>query len=265
MVSDTANHNTAPLAAISSEGWVLFSGLLSDDLLHRLRSDLRTIYGERRAVQERNGIGDGMEGTCHHLLGANNAMDEFVASLPLHTFIHGFFNGPYILNSFGGFINEATASNGYIGAIHRDVRTFSRDFRLMLNMLVMLDDFTVENGATHLVSKSHNASEKPTTDAFQAAAIQATGVAGDILMFDSRLWHAAGRNGTDMPRRALTLTFTRPFFKPQLDYPRFLGDAYAAALPPQVRQVLGYDARVPASIEEFYQPPERRAYKSDQG
>lgn len=265
MVGNSKKMETEAQIAVSSEGWALFSGAIGGDMLKRLRKDLHIVYRKRRAVQERNGIGDGMAGTCHHLLGSDSAMDDFVASLPLHTFIRGFFDGPYILNSFGGFINEATASDGYIGAIHRDVRTFSPDFRLMLNMLVMLDDFTPENGATHLMPKSHNASEKPATDAFQSAAIQATGVAGDVLMFDSRLWHAAGRNDTDMPRRALTLTFTRPFFKPQLDYPRFLGEGYAAALPPQVRQVLGYDARVPANIEEFYQPPERRAYKSDQG
>jgi len=39
----------------------------------------------------------------------------------------------------------------------------------------------------------------------------------------------------------------------------------AQALPPAVRQVLGFAAGVPATIDAFYQPPERRAYRSDQG
>ena len=132
-------------------------------------------------------------------------------------------------------------------------------------MLVMLDDFTPENGATHIMPRSHSMATKPTAPAFKDAATRATGSAGDILVFDSRLWHAAGHNQTTTPRRALTLTFTRPFFKPQLDYPRFLGSDYAKACRPEVRQVLGYDARVPADIEEFYQPPGNRAYKADQG
>jgi hypothetical protein len=29
--------------------------------------------------------------------------------------------------------------------------------------------------------------------------------------------------------------------------------------------VLGYNARVPATLDEWYQPPERRMYRSDQG
>lgn len=265
MTRDNANPTAKALQAIATDGWALFEGALPDDLLPRLHSDLQLVYERRRTVQVSNGIGDGMAGTCHHLLGEQSAMDDFIATLPLHDFIRQFFSGPYILNSFGGFINEADSSDGYIGAIHRDVRTFSQDFRLMLNMLVMLDDFTPENGATHIMPKSHGLATKPTTSAFEDTATRATGSGGDILVFDSRLWHAAGHNQTAKPRRALTLTFTRPFFKPQLDYPRFLGADYASALRPEVRQVLGYDARTPANIEEFYQPPENRAYKSDQG
>lgn len=265
MTRDIANQTAKALQEIATDGWVLFKGALQDDLLPRLRSDLQLVYERRRAVQIHNGIGDGMAGTCHHLLGEQSAMDDFIATLPLHNFTRQFFSGPYILNSFGGFINEVDGSDGYIGSIHRDVRTFSQDFRLMLNMLVMLDDFTPENGATHIMPRSHGLATKPTAASFENAATRATGSAGDILVFDSRLWHAAGHNQTAKSRRALTLTFTRPFFKPQLDYPRFLGADYASALRPEVRQVLGYDARVPADIEEFYQPPEHRAYKSDQG
>lgn len=259
------NMTRRALDSIERCGYAHCPGAIDGNLLRALRNDLRTVYCKRRAVQKRNGIAAGMEGTCHHLLGEASAMDRFVAGLPLHETIQGFFEGSYILNSFGGFINEAALPDGYIGSIHRDVRSFSPYFRLMLNMLVMLDDFTAGNGATWLMAGSHRVEAKPSEQAFYAAATQAKGEAGDVLLFDSRLWHAAGRNHTDRPRRVLTLTFTRPFVKPQLDYPRFLGPDYAADLPPEVRQVLGYDARIPATIEEFYQPPDRRAYKPGQG
>ncbi len=85
------------------------------------------------------------------------------------------------------------------------------------------------------------------------------------MVFDSNLWHAAGVNCTDRPRRALTLAFTRPFVKQQLDYPRALGYERGASFSPGLRQLLGYNARVPASLEEWYQPPDRRMYKRDQG
>lgn len=251
--------------AVLRLGWAVFRRRLETDFLIRLRADLAVLYGRRRAVQCANGVAEGMDGTCHHLLGDGTAMDELVARLPLDGFIREFFGGPYILNSFGGVVNSPDGESGYIGRIHRDVRTYAPDFRLMLNMLVMLDSFTADNGATHLLPGSHLAAGKPSRQSFLDGAVQVLGDAGDIAVFDSRLWHAAGVNRASAPRRALTLTYTRPFFKQQFDYPRYLGGAYGRTLTPAVRQVLGYEAGVPATIDAFYQPPDRRAYRPGQG
>ncbi len=257
----------SPLAegTVPRSGWAVFQRQLDTGFLCRLRGDLALMYARRRAVQLRNGIAAGMEGTCHHLLGDGTAMDEFFTQLPLDRVIRDFFGGPYILNSFGGFKNAPGGERGYIGRVHRDIRTYSPDFKMMLNMLVMLDDFTPENGATLLLPGPHFTSEPPSRLRFCEDSVRLLGKAGDIVVFDSRLWHAAGVNKSAAARRALTLTYTRPFFKQQLDYPRFLGDAYGQNLTPAIRQVLGYAARVPDTIDAFYQPPERRAYQSDQG
>ena len=135
----------------------------------------------------------------------------------------------------------------------------------MAQILVMLDDFTPDNGATYLLTGSHRRAERPPDDLFFRDAVRAVAAAGSILVFDSNLWHAAGVNRTDRPRRALTLGFTRPFMKQQLDYPRALGYDRSETLSPALRQLLGYNARVPASLDEWYQPPEKRLYKRDQG
>lgn len=210
---------------LQSRGYAVFQGVLDEEWLRNLRADLDTIYAKRRAVQERNGIAAGMSGTCHHLLGEASAMGALIATLPLDAVLRRYFDGPYILNSFGGFLNGPDTEYGYIAKVHRDVRTYTDTFKLMVNMLIMLDDFTAENGATRLLAGSHKVAEKPTDRAFETDATPALGRAGDILLFDSRLWHAAGQNRSGAVRRALTLTFSRPFVKPQLDYPRYLGSA----------------------------------------
>ena len=85
-----------------------------------------------------------------------------------------------------------------------------------------------------------------------------------ILLFDSLVVHAAAPNRSAAKRRALTLCFGRPFMKPQMDWPRFLPEGAEAGLSEKARQLLGYDARVPASLDEYYQPPERWTFKPDQ-
>ena len=59
--------------------------------------------------------------------------------------------------------------------------------------------------------------------------------------------------------------YCKPAMKQQFDYPRAIGYDRADSLLPHTRQVIGYNARVPATLEEWYQPRERRMYRADQG
>jgi ectoine hydroxylase-related dioxygenase (phytanoyl-CoA dioxygenase family) len=134
-----------------------------------------------------------------------------------------------------------------------------------LNMLVMIDDFTIENGATWFLTGSHKTPQKPNDEIFFKKASRATGEKGTVVFFNSNLWHAAGTNQSKSIRRALTLNFTPPFMKQQFDYPRALGYDYCETLSERVQQLVGFFSRVPSSLNEWYQKPERRFYRPDQG
>ncbi len=244
-------------------GYVLFPGVLDAEQLAALRADSDAVYLKRRLVQERNGVAAGMEGAAHHVLGESSSLDRFVADLPLWDFIGEHFGGKFILLNFGATLHPPGGSS-YVLKAHRDVRAWTGGYHLSLNMLVMLDDFTLENGATLFLDGSHRTEAMPCREAFDASARQVVGRAGDILLFDSLVVHAAAPNRSAAKRRALTLCFGRPFMKPQMDWPRFLPPAEEAGLTPRARQLLGYDARVPASLHEYYQPPERWTFKPDQ-
>ena len=124
----------------------------------------------------------------------------------------------------------------------------------------MLDDFTPLKGITKLLPRSHKVAEKPTDEYFFDNAINIEGEKGDVLLFNSNVWHAAGINRTKSGRQALALTFTIPSLKQLLDYPRALGYD-RTEFNEDLMQLLGYSARVPASLEEWYQPAETRLYK----
>jgi len=250
--------------ALRDRGWGRLESVVPPALVRRLCAAHEQVYAEQRALQIRNGVGDGTDGTVHHLPCAGGVFLELLEQASARTPLDQFFQGPYILNTYGGVLNLPNDAS-YVSRVHRDQRTFSGDLHLMAQLLVMLDDFTEENGATYFLSGSHKLAERPADDEFFRDAVRVTGPAGSIVMFDSNLWHAAGVNRSAQPRRALTLAFTRPFIKQQLDYPRALGYECAEALPPVLRQLLGYNARVPASLDEWYQRPERRLYKRDQG
>lgn len=250
---------------IAVNGYVVFPEVVPVPLLERMRHDIPKHQAACREAQLKNGLAANMEGAAHHVLGRGDSLDEFLENLFLDEYLRAYFGGEYILNSIGALVNMPFSKDAYKHGhnFHRDVRTYSDGFRLMMNMLVMIDDFTVENGATRIVPGTHRVRERPTDEYFEKHAIQATGKAGGIVLFDSNLWHSAAPNSTTKPRMAVTPTFSRPFFKQQMDYPRMLGESFPKN--ERMRQVLGYNARVPGNLDEWYQPPERRMYKPGQG
>jgi hypothetical protein len=246
-----------------TRGWVKFEGVLDAGRVSALAADAEAVYAERRVVQVRNGVAGNMEGAAHHVLGGDTSLDRFIDDLPLLDVLERHFAGKTILLNFGATLHPP-GSSAYTQKPHRDVRAYSEDYRLSLNMLVMLDDFTLENGATRLLEGSHHVEAMPPADLFAAQSISLTGKAGDIVLFDSLVVHSAAPNLGAAQRRALTLCFGRPFMKPQMDWPRFLSEEAQARLTPVARQLLGFHAKVSASLEDYYQPPERWAFKPDQ-
>jgi hypothetical protein len=250
---------------IQSIGCSIFENVVPEKMLAQLRYDIEKQEQKCLEWQIKNGIAEGMAGSGHHILGGGDSLDDFLYEFYLDEYIHAYFDAPYILNAYGVFNNRPYSANPYLHGqgIHRDVRTYSKGFRLMLNMLVMIDDFTVENGATRVLFGSHHIKERPTNDCFEKNAVQITGKAGSIVLFDSDVWHAAAQNRTNKPRKALTPMFTRAFMKQQMDYPRMLGEDFPKN--EKMRQLLGYNSRVPVNHNEWYQPPEKRMYKPGQG
>lgn len=248
---------------METRGWYRFPGVLPADQLAALRDDLDRLYRQCREVQVRNGVAANMEGTAHHLVGSDSSVDELINHLPLHDFISAYFDGKFIATTISASLNPP-ASKSYVMKVHRDVRAFTRTYRLMLNMLVMLDDFTDISGPTMMLPGSHHVEAPPSAEVFEAMARPVRGRAGDIVLFNSLVFHRASVNRGDQWRRGLTICFGRPWMKPQMDFPRFVPAEQAAKLTPIGRQLLGYNAKVATSLDEYYQPPENWAFKPDQ-
>jgi hypothetical protein len=246
-------------------GWSLFEDALSAELVTALRSDCLTWIDRCNQLQIANGINKQGDNTGHHTLGGDDSLDHFINLNPLHSSVDAYFGGrPYVLHAFNP-VGGAPKANTYVHRIHRDAKTHIQAARLKLNMLVMLDDFTIENGATQFLDGSHRLEERPPDEYFDKNHRSVTGRKGSIVLFNSYLWHRGGFNSTNTHRVALTLAFSLPFLKPQLDYARMLGDAYAEKINPLTRQVLGYNALTPQTLGEWYQPEPTRLYKSNQG
>jgi len=111
------------------------------------------------------------------------------------------------------------------------------------NSLWMLDDFTVENGATRMIPRSHawRRLPEPRNTGSLAGEQLITGEAGTLVIMNAHLWHGGTANRTDRCRRALHAFYTRND-KPQQQYQKeLLRPETVAALTPLQRRVLALD------------------------
>jgi hypothetical protein len=104
---------------------------------------------------------------------------------------------------------------------------------------IVLEDQTPETGCTLVVPGSHRSDEYAPQDAMSRA-IPLETRAGDIVIWDGRLWHGALGNKTDRSRWSVIATFVRWWLKHNFDIPGTLPQAIYDELDDDEKTMLGY-------------------------
>jgi len=252
---------------LKSQGYTIVRNLIDENWLDLLKDNLDDAFIEHRKTQLNNNNDIQTNGVALHVLLSNPSFIDFLGELHRKNFFkflsESFFNSKCIINSFSGLDNLPNQPN-FSAIVHRDLRFYSGDFPIMLNCLLMVDDFTIENGGTYLLPYSHLEERKPSDEEFFQNAIQAVGKKGDMLIFNANVWHSSAPNITQDHRRAIPITVSKSFMKQLLDYPRAIGYDKMNEFSLEIQQLLGYHSRVPSSLDEWYQPEKNRFYKKDQ-
>ncbi|MDG4793682.1 phytanoyl-CoA dioxygenase family protein [Micromonospora sp. WMMD1082] len=106
------------------------------------------------------------------------------------------------------------------------------------HVIWMIDDFTVENGATLVAPGSHLMDTPPQGDCM----VPATGSAGTAMIIDGRVWHGTGANVTaDEHRTGVLAYYCRPYIRQQENMALSLSPEIRASLSPARRKLLGLE------------------------
>jgi ectoine hydroxylase-related dioxygenase (phytanoyl-CoA dioxygenase family) len=223
-------------------GYLVLPGLIAPPLLATLRERVETLW-----AQEGDDAGSEFRqepGTRRlaNLVDKGAVFVELVTMPELLECIEHVIGPRYKLSSLNA--RSANAYNGESQPLHADVGAVADDTGYWVcNVVVMLDDFTVENGATRMVPRSHAWRRLPEPGITQAVAGEAlvTGTAGTIAVMNAHMWHGGTANGTATCRRALHAFYTRSD-KPQQQYQKeLLRPETVASLTPVQRRVLALD------------------------
>jgi len=126
----------------------------------------------------------------------------------------------------------------------------------MVQLGLVLQDMDEENGCTRVIPGSHLLGEYSDRDLLHYHPIPAK--AGDIVVWDARVWHGSGENASMDTRWNLVATFQRWWVKQSFDMPRALPQSIFEQLSDRQKALLGFCTIPP--LDEFERRTRARPY-----
>ncbi|MGD9996116.1 MAG: phytanoyl-CoA dioxygenase family protein [Ilumatobacteraceae bacterium] len=247
---------------VFSKGFTVVPAAVDQAFATELRASLASMVADQRAAaNERTQIDDYM---VHNPMMSDSRFFDLLENATIVDALDTFLGPTSILYAYTSSSMPAGGSN-YSRRVHVDSPRVIPGYMTNLGVIVALDDFRDDNGATFFLPGSFERLDPPTEEEFFADAERVHPRRGDLVVFNARTWHYGGLNTTDEDRHAVTLNACRAYMRQRFDYPRLVGSERATSMSPTLRRILGFDVRVPTSLEEYYLPEDQRLYKANQG
>lgn len=228
---------------MEEDGAAVIHGMAEHGLLDRIESEFRKyLEADRPGFKSEFNGQDTLRAAC------TLARSRSAADLVAHPFVMEIADAilaPYCDNYR---LNSSDAIEIYPGetaqVLHRDEEglypIINPDVEYQVSAMWALSDFTVENGATQLVLKSHRKNrDRPYTD---DDVIQAVMPKGSLLLYQGSTIHGGGANVSDSPRLGLISTYNLGWLRQEenmyLTIPREVVNSY----PDHIRRLIGYQA-----------------------
>jgi ectoine hydroxylase-related dioxygenase (phytanoyl-CoA dioxygenase family) len=247
---------------IETLGFSVVRDVVDGDMARRLRAGLvaaididQTQWGGR--PQKRADL-------IHNLVVHGGVFLELLGNEVMHQVFARFLPPASILYNYGStFILPGGAPDTL--KMHVDSPRLIRGHHAGLIMTLALDDFTERNGATVYLPGSQNCAEPPDAETFERYGLSVARPTGAAVFFNPRCFHRARPNETDEIRCGVTVFAVRSYMKQRFDFPRMVPPETIPTLSAAARRFLGFDARVPADMADYYVDEEDRLYKAGQG
>jgi len=248
------------LSTLARDGYAIAPDAVSKETVQQLRADLEKAIETERAYHKGADYKDfGMVLVCctHarsfvDVLGEPRVMNVIERLIGESSIVYAFTSS-----------SMPPGRSNYSYRVHVDCPRLIPGYATNAGVMILLDDFTEENGATWILPGSQHTREAPTEEYFYANAKRAIAPAGSCVYLDPRVWHSGGKNTTDRWRHSITLNMCRGYMKQRLDITKMMAASGLdlTGVSEKAKQKMGFYAQVPESLDEYYLPPEQRKFR----
>jgi ectoine hydroxylase-related dioxygenase (phytanoyl-CoA dioxygenase family) len=226
----------AVVTDIRNDGYAVVENFLLADNVETIRTAFNTEVPitEMRAI----GTSTGRTWRAHNLLAKTRAADFVFLDPRLRAIVDG------VIGKYSQ-VNIATLFNTLPGESKQDLHQDDGLWpiphphpSLMCNVLFAFDDFTMENGATHVVPFSHTWT-KPIDQSVEFVQVELK--SGSALFWEGGLWHGGGANMTaDQERMGFFISHLVSYLRPSdlqlVSIPREV----VREMPRKLQRLVGY-------------------------
>jgi ectoine hydroxylase-related dioxygenase (phytanoyl-CoA dioxygenase family) len=260
--NEAAHPDPETLRRIRELGYAVVPGVLDAHTVEVMKRELQRAIDQDLAAWEGREYPDAW--MVHNLMVRHPEFARFLENPVLHAYLSPLLGETCIVYAYTSSSMPPSGAN-FSHRVHVDSPRVIPGYWTNVGVMVALDDYTTENGATRYLAGSFEREEPPSVEQFLEGSEEVFPAAGDAVIFNARTWHMGGMNKTSTPRHAITLNVCRSYMRQRFDYPRLVGAETLGHIGETGRRFLGFNVRMPATLSEYYLPEEQRLYKAGQG
>lgn len=209
--------------SLATRGFAVVPEVLDPADVLAAAAALDEVFDAERGVADERGWATQVHRVAYALPTKHDAFAALVGAEGLTSLARQVLGDDVVLSTFNG-LDVVPSSPGQ--PLHRDHPHLTPGTTLTLHLVVALDPFRPETGATRVIPGSHRGDVEGGASALDLEP-------GAAVAFDGALVHGAGPNATSERRRALHLFYVRPWVQPHWDL--------VASMPPDRRARLSDD------------------------
>ncbi len=172
-------------------------------------------------------------------------LELLFSSREIETILHRFLSDQWyraIPEENPNYIMRGFSARSSVGRLPLHIDSFipfQGPYPVAMQVMIYLEDSTPENGCSVVVPGSHQEAEYCTQDDFESA-VPVPANKGDVIIWDSRLWHGALENSSERSRWSLIATFSRWWMKQAFNITGTLPEEIYQGLSEKEKAILGF-------------------------
>jgi len=210
---------------LDEQGYAILEDFIDAEWLHELRVRVEELFEEEGENAGHEFRQEPFARRLANLVDKGEVFERVVSDPRMLVFVNHVLGGSFKLSSLNARSTNPHAPEAQ--PLHADMgRLPDEQGPSVFNSVWLLDDFTLENGATRVVPGSHLWGRLPQGSvrdpkAAYTGEVIVTAPAGSVIVYNAHIWHGGTSNHTPRHRRALHAFYVRRDL-PQQQWQRML-------------------------------------------